>query len=175
MALPNNYFQQTLENEFVTMQALSEEDFDALYAVASDPLIWAQHPNKNRYELAEFQNYFKGAIASKGAYLVFDKANGDIVGSSRFYDYSDDERSVFIGYTFVARKYWGKGMNQAMKSLMMQHAFEYVDKILFHVGANNKRSQIAMERLGGTKTKEVEVAYYGEPVKVNFEYVIEKL
>ncbi len=168
------YFNQLLEDYKVQLRPLSEEDFDILYDVASDPLIWEQHPNKNRYQRPEFEIFFKGAIESKGAYLVIDKQHTEVAGSTRFYDYNEEEASIFIGYTFISRKFWGQGLNQTIKKLMLDHAFAICDKVYFHVGKYNTRSQIAMERLGGKKLKEVEVAYFGEPSRINYEYLIEK-
>jgi N-acetyltransferase len=167
-------FQPTLQNELIVLQPLQESDFERLFAVASDPLIWEQHPNKNRYQREPFQNYFEGAMQSKGALLVMDKASGEIAGCSRFYDYSKADKSVFIGYTFIARKFWGKGYNPAMKELMLNYAFQFVDTVLFHIGAANTRSQIAIGRVGATKIKEVVVAYHGEPDRENFEYELKK-
>jgi RimJ/RimL family protein N-acetyltransferase len=166
--------QPVLENELIRLQPLRQSDFEALYAVASDPLIWEQHPNKDRYKREVFQTYFEGAMESKGALLLFDKLTGEVAGSSRFYDYNEDERSLLIGYTFVARKFWGKGYNPAMKALMIDHAFQYVDKILFHIGATNLRSQISIGRIGAVKQKELSVAYHGEPERLNFEYELRK-
>ena len=57
---------------------------------------------------------------------------------------------------------------------MMDYAFLYVNSIHFHVGGNNIRSQIAMERLGGIKIAEQMVEYFGEPAKMNFVYEIKK-
>lgn len=170
----NNNFQPTLQNEFILMQPLKNSDFESLFAVASDPLIWEQHPNKNRYQLEAFQNYFDGAMQSNGAMLVIDKFTNEIVGCSRFYDYSETEQSVFIGYTFLARKFWGNGYNPAMKKLMINYTFQFADVILFHIGATNIRSQIAIGRVGATKRREVTVAYHGEPNRHNFEYELKK-
>jgi N-acetyltransferase len=170
----NISFQPTLQNNLIILQPLQEPDFERLYAVASDPLIWEQHPNKNRYQREPFQIYFEGAMQSKGALLVIDKASGEIAGCSRFYDHNEEERSVFIGYTFIARKFWGKGYNPAMKELMMNYAFQFVDTILFHIGATNFRSQIAIGRIGARKRREVTVAYHGEPGRENFEYELKK-
>lgn len=166
--------QPVLQNELIRLQPLQQNDFEELYAVASDPLIWEQHPNRDRYKREVFQTYFEGAMESKGALLLFDKLTGEVAGSSRFYDYNEDETSLLIGYTFIARKLWGKGYNPAMKALMIDHAFQYVDKILFHIGATNLRSQIAIGRIGAVKQKELAVAYHGEPEKLNFEYLLEK-
>jgi N-acetyltransferase len=166
-------FQPTdLNNPTIQLIPLCESDFDLLFAVASDPKIWEQHPNPNRYKKEDFNIYFKGAIESKGAFLVVDSKTKEVIGCSRFYDYDEQKSVVLIGYTFIAVKFWGKKINSQMKSLMMNHAFRFVNKIHFHVGAFNKRSQIAMERLGGTKIEEQEVEYFGETSKLNFVYEI---
>ena len=163
-----------LSHDIVELVPLKQTDFEELYTVASDPLIWEQHPNKDRYKRGVFQTYFEGAMESKGALLLIDKRSGEVAGSSRFYDHNETESSLLIGYTFIARKFWGKSYNPAMKALMIDHAFQYVDKILFHIGANNVRSQIAIGRVGAVKQKEISVAYHGEPEKLNFEYLLEK-
>lgn len=167
-------FQPTLENECVKIEPLQEGDFETLYAVASDPAIWEQHPNKDRYKREVFEIFFKGAIESGGAFLVFDKQSGDVIGSSRFYELDSDRRSVAIGYTFFAKDHWGSIYNPALKRLMIDHAFRFVDSVFFHIGALNIRSQKAIERLGAKKISEIEVAYYGEPSKLNFLYEIKK-
>lgn len=166
--------QPTLENDLIKIVPLQDEDFEKLYAVASDPLIWEQHPNKNRYQREVFQNFFKGAMESKGAFLVYEKETGKIVGSSRYYELDEENNSVAVGYTFIGRDYWGKGHNKALKNLMFDYAFQFVDKIILHIGETNFRSQKATEKLGAKKIGELEVAYYGEPVKLNFVYQVDK-
>jgi len=170
----NFNLQPTLSNNLISILPLKADDFEKLYAVASDPLIWEQHPNKDRYKREVFEVFFKGAIESKGAFIVFDNATGDVVGSSRFYELDEESSTVVIGYTFIARNFWGKGYNAALKKLMIDYAFQSVDKVIFHIGATNFRSQKAIEKLGGQKISELEVAYYGEPVKWNFVYEINK-
>lgn len=166
--------QPTLENEFVKIEPLKESDFETLYAVASDPLIWEQHPNKDRYKREVFENFFKGAIESGGAFLVFDNKTNKPIGSSRFYDYNPTNKSILIGYTFFARSHWGSTYNPALKSLMIDYAFQFVNAVIFHIGAVNIRSQKAIERLGAVKVAELEVEYYGEPSKLNFVYEIKR-
>jgi RimJ/RimL family protein N-acetyltransferase len=166
--------QPTLENEFVKIVPLNKNDFEVLYSIASDPLILEQHPNKDRYKREVFETFFKGAIESGGAFLVFDKQTGEAIGSSRFYDYNAENKSVLIGYTFLARSHWGSKYNPALKKLMIQYAFQFVDSVIFHIGANNVRSQKAIERLGASKIDEIEVKYYGEESKLNFVYEIKK-
>src|SRR6187551_2552005 len=102
-----------LQNDLVSLKPLEWQDFEALYSVASDPLIWEQHPNSNRYQRPVFENYFQGAMESGGAFLISDKTNGKVVGSSRFYDHESENKVLKIGYTFFTRASWGKGHNQA--------------------------------------------------------------
>jgi RimJ/RimL family protein N-acetyltransferase len=170
-----NPFQTPLENHLIQLQPLKEEDFEKLYQVASDPLIWEQHPNPDRYKREVFENYFKGAIASQGAYLIIDARTKEIIGSSRFYDYSTSSKEVKIGYTFFSRKVWGQYHNKATKLLMLDHALQFADRVIFHVGSQNMRSRKAMEKLGAVTIREVEVAYFGEATKTNIEYYIDQL
>lgn len=164
--------QPVLENEQLLLYPLREEDFEALYAVAKDPELWAQHPNKDRWKEQVFRNFFDGAVQSKGAFKVVDKATGKVIGSTRFYDYDEENNSILIGYTFYAKVYWGSGYNPAAKALMMDYIFQFVSKVIFHIGAVNIRSQISISRLGAEKMGEEEIAYFGEAPKLNFIYEI---
>jgi RimJ/RimL family protein N-acetyltransferase len=167
-------FQPQLKNDLVIAVPLQAGDFEALYNAASDPLIWEQHPNKNRYQRAEFENYFKGAIESGGAFLVKDAVTDEVIGSSRFSDYNAATNTVAIGYTFFKRSHWGRGHNYALKKLMLNYSFQFVDSVIFYIGAVNKRSQISLERFGAIKTGEAETAYYGEAPKLDYIYTITK-
>jgi RimJ/RimL family protein N-acetyltransferase len=164
--------QPRIENQWIRLEPLAAGDFDELYSVASDPLIWEQHPNKDRYRREVFATYFKGAIESGGAFRVIDNTAGALIGSSRYYDLDEARRSIAIGYTFIARDYWGGHYNRALKTLMLEHAFRWVDRVIFHVGEDNLRSRKAMEKLGGIHIGEVAMSYYGEPSRQNVIYEI---
>ncbi len=69
---------------------------------------------------------------------------------------------------------WGTTYNRAMKTLMLDHAFQSVEAVLFHVGASNVRSQKAMERLGGVRVGLIETQYVGERVNPNVVYRIHR-
>ena len=168
------FLQPTLRDDVVALVPLAPDDFDALYAVASDPLIWEQHPNPLRYQREVFQTYFDGAIASGGALRAIDAKTDETIGCSRFYDLDEAGRTLTIGYTFLARRCWGGTYNPAMKALMLAHACQRVDRVLFHVGANNVRSRTAMGRIGGVLVGELEVAYHGEQVTKNVVFEIAK-
>ncbi|WP_231464424.1 MULTISPECIES: GNAT family N-acetyltransferase [unclassified Pedobacter] len=170
----NFELQPILEDDLLSVVPLRATDFEKLYEVANDPLLWEQHPNQNRYQRPVFENFFKGAMESGGAFIVYEKQSGKVVGSSRFYELDEINKSVAVGYTFIGRDFWGKKHNRALKTLMFNHAFKFVDKIILHIGATNFRSQKATEKLGAKKVSEIEVAYYGEPKKWNFVYEITK-
>jgi RimJ/RimL family protein N-acetyltransferase len=166
--------QPILSDVRVRLQPLQPTDFDSLFAVAADPLVWEQHPNPDRYQRPHFERYFQGALESGGAFLVTENQTGAVIGSSRYYDLGLQPDSVMIGYTFLGRAYWGGGYNQSMKQLMIDHALRFVPTVYFHVGFNNKRSRIAMERLGGQLVRELVVEYYGEPARHNVEFKIDR-
>ena len=155
-------------------EPLKETDFERLYLAASDPLIWEQHPNKNRYQRQQFENYFKGAMESGGAFLVTDATTKEVIGSSRYSDFNAEKGVVSIGYTFFVRSCWGKGYNYALKKLMLDHIFQLVETVQFYIGAVNKRSQVSIERLGAVKTGETDMAYFGEAPKLDYVYTITK-
>lgn len=166
--------QPTLQNDKTILYPLHEKDFDALYNAASDPKIWEQHPNKDRWQKEVFKTFFEGAMQSGGAFRIEDKTTGNIIGSTRFYDYDKKENTIFIGYTFYTTSCWGTGINKLVKATMLDYIFRYVSKVRFHIGANNVRSQIAIGRIGAEKIAEEEVAYFGEPNRLNFVYEITK-
>jgi len=167
--------QPALENELVKLNPLKAEDFETLYQVASDPLIWEQHPDKNRYQRKVFEKFFSGAIDSNGAFLVINNKTREVIGSSRYYDYDPVKNSIALGYTFLARTYWSTAYNKAMKTLMLDHAFRFVNTVIFHIGAKNIRSQGAIEKLGAIKIGEVEVNFPGEDERLNFIYEMGKI
>jgi RimJ/RimL family protein N-acetyltransferase len=171
----NFSIQPHLENEDIALLPLKEDDFEALYATASDPKIWEQHPNRDRWKKDVFQNFFDGAMKSGGAFKIVNKFTGEVMGSTRFYDYDEEKNTIFIGYTFYGTAYWGKGINSLVKKMMLDYIFQFVSRVLFHIGAENIRSQIAIERIGATKIEEQEVAYFGEAPKLNFVFAIDKV
>ena len=143
--------QPDLHGELLLLTPLRADHFDELYSVASDPLIWEQHPASDRYKEDVFKEFFREAMDSGGALTVVDRNNGRIIGSSRFHDYSEERSEIEIGWTFLARAYWGGTYNREMKRLMLQHAFRFVNTVLFLVGPQNLRSQRAMQKIGAVR------------------------
>jgi RimJ/RimL family protein N-acetyltransferase len=140
--------QPHLKGNLIELRPLRRGDFDALFAAASDPLIWEQHPEPDRYTKKVFQRYFDGAIESRGAFAVIERKTGRIIGSSRYHDLKPLERQVEIGFTFLERAFWGGACNGELKRLMLDHAFRFVDRVVFVIGENNLRSQKAIQKIG---------------------------
>jgi len=143
--------QPTLTGNRLELRPLRADDWDALYAAASDPLIWELHPESDRYKPDVFRRYFDSGIECGGAFVVIDRQSGRIVGSSRYYGYDEAAGEIEIGWTFLTRPYWGGAYNGEMKRLMLEHAFRFVGRVLFNVGVTNYRSQRAMEKIGGVR------------------------
>jgi RimJ/RimL family protein N-acetyltransferase len=142
--------QPHLHGQLVRLRPLQPDDFEALYSVASDPLIWELHPERYRYRRDVFLKFFAAAIDSKGALIILDSKDGKVLGSSRYSGFDLANERIEIGYTFFARDCWGKGFNTEAKLLMLKHAFQYVSEVRFFVGDGNIRSQRALEKLGAT-------------------------
>ena len=149
--------QPTLTGDRLLLRPLRAEDYDEIYVAASDPLIWEQHPARNRHEPEVFKALFDESLASGGALVAIDRATGRMIGWSRYHDYSEAASEVEIGWTFLARAYWGGVYNGEMKRLMLAHAFASVRTVLFIVGTGNVRSQRAVEKLGGIRRQETRV------------------
>jgi RimJ/RimL family protein N-acetyltransferase len=144
--------QPHLVGDLVELRPLAPEDWDGLFAVAADPKIWEQHPQANRYQPDVFRTFFQDALDSGGALVVIDRLTQRIIGSSRFVWYDKPNRTIEIGWTFLARAHWGGRYNGEMKRLMIEHALRFADRIVFVIGPDNLRSRKAIERIGATLT-----------------------
>jgi RimJ/RimL family protein N-acetyltransferase len=167
--------QPNLKGELIELRPLTPEDWDDLFVVASDPLIWEQHPESDRYKQEVFKLFFQEALESGGAFVIIDKKSQQIIGSTRFYGYDSEKSEVEIGWTFLARKYWGGRYNQELKQLMLNHAFKFAENVIFYVGENNIRSQKATEKIGGVRNGMVKKTYGNRPPSLNVRYVIKRL
>jgi RimJ/RimL family protein N-acetyltransferase len=143
--------QPTLQGELISLRPLEPDDFDAVFAVASDPQIWEQHPAWDRYKPEVFKKLFDESLASGGCLVVLDANDGKVIGWSRYHGYNEAKGEIEIGWTFLAREYWGGVYNREMKELMMAHAFKFVESCIFVIGTQNRRSQKAIEKLGAVR------------------------
>jgi RimJ/RimL family protein N-acetyltransferase len=144
--------QPHLVGELLELRPLRPDDWDGLFAAASDPLIWAVHPEPDRYTEPVFRRFFRMALESRGALVAIDRATARIIGSSRYHWHGPDKDELEIGWSFLARAYWGGAYNREMKRLMLGHAFQFADRVIFVVGVDNVRSRKAMLKIGGVLT-----------------------
>jgi RimJ/RimL family protein N-acetyltransferase len=168
------HLQPHLRGKLVELRPLTPEDWEDLFAVASDPLIWAQHPESDRYKEDVFRTFFREALECGGTFVVIDANTQQMIGSTRFYGYDPEKSEIEIGWTFLARKYWGGRYNWEMKQLLLNHAFQFVDSVIFLVGETNFRSQKAMEKIGATKIGLVTRTFGNHPPHLSVKYVIKK-
>src|SRR5947199_9967744 len=140
--------QPSLTGTLIQLRPLELEDFPALFGASSDPLIWEQHPEPDRYKREVFQKFFDGAMESGGAFAVIEKKSARIIGSSRYHNLKPTESEVEIGFTFLERKFWGGEYNGELKSLMLNNALRFVGRVVFVVGEKNLRSQKALQKIG---------------------------
>jgi N-acetyltransferase len=141
--------QPHLVGDLLEVRPLQAEDWEPLFAVASDPLIWEQHPASDRYQERVFREFFREALETGGAFVVIDRKTNKIIGSSRYFGFDPSRSEIEIGWTFLARSYWGGEYNRELKSLMLDHAFRFVESVVFLIGATNVRSRRAIEKIGG--------------------------
>lgn len=154
MTLPPFDIQPTLHGEIVQLRPLQRSDYDALYAVAADPEIWAMHPVPDRHKKEVFDPFFADALESGGSFAILAKANNEVIGGTRFVNYDASAAQIEIGYTFFATAYWRTGVNREVKALMLNYIFQFVRTVVFQVGADNLRSRRAVERIGGRLVRE---------------------
>jgi N-acetyltransferase len=166
--------QPILKGELIELRPLAPDDWEKLFAVASDSLIWEQHPERDRYEEDVFRIFFKEALESGGAFVIIDRKTKRIIGSTRFYGYDPEKSEIEIGWTFLARQYWGGRFNAEMKRLLLNHAFRFVERVVFFVGQTNLRSQRAMEKIGALNIGVATRTYGNHPPTPNMKYVIQK-
>lgn len=165
--------QPTLDNELVRVRPLENSDLEFLYEVAKDPKIWEQHPCK-RYLRAEFEKFFTESIESKGALTILDKTTGKIIGSSRYKKIDEISNGVEIGWTFLGKEFWGGKYNKAVKDLMIGHAYNYVDKIIFYVAKENIRSQKAVEKINGQEISDSDYPHLCKKDQETVSYILKR-
>jgi RimJ/RimL family protein N-acetyltransferase len=157
--------QPTLRGENLLLRPLRAEDYEALYKAASDPQIWAQHSDTERWTPSRFKIFFEDNLKSAGCLVIIDSASGEIIGSSRYYDWLPEIKTLTVGYSFLMRRYWGGAANRELKALMLAHAFQFARCIRFQVSPENLRSQKALSKIGAQLAFEEEARVFGQPCR----------
>lgn len=166
--------QPTLTGSRIIVRPIRRTDWDAMFKSASNPEIWALHPVGDRYTEPVFREFFDGAVACGSAFSFVDRQSGAVVGSSRYHGHDPKASEIEIGWTFLAREYWGGSFNLEVKQLMLEHAFNFVDTVVFWVGVTNWRSLRAMEKIGGVRRNGLQPRTLGGEVYDHVVYEIRK-
>jgi N-acetyltransferase len=167
-------YQPTLSGQLLDLRPVRAADLDGLFAAASDPEVWTLHPHNDRYLEPVFRAYFEEGLASGGALTAVSRADGAIAGWSRYSAQFADPGEMEIGWTFLGRAYWGGAYNGEMKRLMLDHAFRFVERVIFRVGEHNLRSRRAVEKIGGGLTDRTEAVITGGAESLHLFYAIER-
>jgi RimJ/RimL family protein N-acetyltransferase len=146
-----------LQDAHVLLEPLTLDHVPALEAAAADGELWnlwftsAPPPG-------QAQAYVEKALAGLAAnqmlpFAVREKSSGDIVGTTRLYDFVPELPRIAIGYTWYAKRWQKSHLNTACKRLLLKHAFESLGCVAveFHTDCSNLDSQRAIERLGAQR------------------------
>ncbi len=155
--------QPTLMDDLLELRPLTLDDRDALADAASDPAVWAGHPNKDRYRTDVFQPYFASLLAMGGCLVIVDRLTRDVIGCSAFYTDTNAPSRLSIGFTFLTCAYWGGHTNRAIKRLMLEHIYAQSAEAWFHIAPDNLRSQTATAKLGAVLMHEDTMDIGGGP------------
>ena len=147
METPN--LQPCLTGHLVTLKPMRANDWLEMFKAASNPRTWADHVKHDRYKEEVFRRYFEDSLSSESALTIFDSNTNKIIGTSRYHEYKSEISEIEIGWTFLDCAYWGGKYNAEVKRLMLQHAFSFLDVVVFWVAKENLRSQAAMRKIGG--------------------------
>lgn len=147
-------FNITLENNRVRLQPLQLEDLAALKPVALQPVLWTVALFAINNE-ADLQRYLEKAAREREQkvaipFLVFDKQENRVAGSTRFMAIDLANKRAEIGSTWIDPVLQGTGLNKAMKYAMLQYAFETagLNRVELKTDARNQLSQNAMRSIG---------------------------
>jgi len=145
---------KTLENAFVHLEPHRDEHREGLRAAAAgDAALFAYMPAD--ISGSAFDRWFDWTSrvsdgARELAFTVLRRADGRIVGSTRFLNIELAHKRVEIGHTWYAREAWGGAVNPSCKLLLMQFGFEDLElnRVELKCDARNARSRAAILKLG---------------------------
>lgn len=146
-----------LEDAHVVLEPLCPDHVPALEAAAADGELWKLWFTSVPAP-GQMAAYVEKALSGQREdrmlpFAIREKATGELVGSTRYYDMVNDPPRVAIGYTWYAKRWQKSHVNTACKRLLLAHAFEALGCVAveFHTDGRNLDSQRAIERLGATR------------------------
>jgi RimJ/RimL family protein N-acetyltransferase len=142
-----------LENAFVRLEPLIEGHREGLRGAGRDRDLWRfASINQHGADFDAWMDERRAANAGGGelTFTVFDKASGDVAGSTSYLAIVLAHKRLEIGWTWYAKRFWAGAVNPSCKRLLMAHGFETLglNRIELKLDATNERSWKAVERLG---------------------------
>ena len=145
-----------LENDRVKLTLLDLSNYKHLMAIAQQKDLVQYSPScietpeaLKAYVATAVDHYYQRTAIP---FIVFDKQKNTYVGCTRFMNMNWEHKVLEIGATWIGREFQGTGLNDNMKFLMLQYAFEILnfEKVEFRIDERNVRSRKAVEKLGAT-------------------------
>lgn len=141
----------TLQQGALRLEPLREADLPALLALAE-----ANRETQQFMSGTQRPDWYRDALADHRAHRAVSFAirlAGELVGTTRFFDFNPTLPSAEIGYTWLDSRQHGTGLNNMIKYLLLRHAFEewQLVRVQLKTAASNLRSQRAIEKLGAQR------------------------
>ena len=153
----------------IIREFLPEEEEVYLDHFFNDEEVARYLPKRSREERI---NLFRGTIAAyetsklMGTWGLFNKADGDFIGSCLLRSFADAPEKVELGYS-MERKYWGKGIGTEMAVALVNYAFANIDKpqmvavtVLENFGSQRVLEKAGFERSPNLWRDTMELAYF---------------
>lgn len=146
-----------LENEYVRLRTVREEDREALRALALAPEIWRYFVTLITSD-ADFDAYFDSLLSRQDAgthvvYVITDKRRGRVAGSMSYSNLAEEEARLEIGGSWVGLDFQGKGVNRWAKYLLLEQAFERLGaaRVEFKTDVLNVQARRGLQKIGAVE------------------------
>lgn len=146
---------QVIEDEYVALIPIAKSHIDGLHQAGKDDSIWQWTTEAYCLTLENTEKWVETCLenAANGAqapYVIWDKINAKIVGSTSYLNIELQHKAIEIGYTFVSTQSQRTHINRRCKLALLSHAFERlnVNRVAFQTHEKNQRSRNAILGLG---------------------------
>ncbi|PJC63653.1 MAG: GNAT family N-acetyltransferase [Deltaproteobacteria bacterium CG_4_9_14_0_2_um_filter_42_21] len=153
-------FQQsiTLSGKYIQLLPLSQDHAHDLLIAGRDESLWKYMPIPPLKRVEDVQNMIACALDEKNlrrefAFAIVSKKMGKAIGSTRLYDIREKDKTLEIGWIWIAKDYQRTAVNTETKLLLLKYCFETLGliRVQFKTDARNLQSQNALERLGAKR------------------------
>lgn len=144
-----------IDGKSVKLVPLEREHFEELFTAASDKKLWELIPSdcsvRETFEAAYSFALSERVLENQYPFVILLKDTGEIIGSTRLFDIFPEDKKLEIGWTWIARKFWGTEINFECKLLLLTFCFENLKtrRVQLKTDENNLRSRTEIEKIGG--------------------------